>query len=308
MEYMESRYRSSFEELKKTYSSGATYVALEDALEIERIQMEGDSRHCSFRDAENHLVRANCVPNWPVPLPLVHHVGDFYGMKPVGLPRYNCTGVDSRLSWFLCAMVCFLPDLWMALDWYVDSEKEWYGWMLTFAGKKCFPFAGKKASRNNPFKEKKLGVASLVNRIAEAGQQLENSYDVLCYAILFRSLPELLVVSDDYPPDRDIFDRHDLIVVLKNASSNVAIEEDVKESWELRFIGSSRMEIVELGEDNGWKGYGHMRYGGKHCKWWKLDRTSKDAITIEELRLRNVRRDVNVLVYVREVKMDLRLL
>ncbi len=124
-------------------------------------------------------------PNWPVPLPLVHPVGDFYGMKPVGLPRFNCTGVDSRLSWFLCAMVCFLPDLWMALDRHVDSEKEWYGWMLTFAGKKCFPFAGKKASRNNPFKEKKLGVASLVNRIAEAGQQLENSYDVLCYAIFF---------------------------------------------------------------------------------------------------------------------------
>ena len=122
-----------------------------------------------------------------------------------------------------------LPDLWMALDRHVDSEKEWYGWMLTFAGKKCFPFAGKKASQNNPFKEKKLGFASLVNRIAEAGQQLENSYDVLCYAILFRSLPEVLVVSDDFPPDTDIFDRHDLIVVLKNASSNVAIEEDVKE-------------------------------------------------------------------------------
>jgi hypothetical protein len=68
-----------------------------------------------------------------------------------------------------------------------------------------------------------------VNRIAEAGQQLENSYHVLCYAILFRSLPEVLVVSDDFPPDTDIFDRHDFIVVLKNASSNVAIEEDVKE-------------------------------------------------------------------------------
>jgi hypothetical protein len=39
-----------------------------------------------------------------------------------------------------------------------------------------------------------------------------------------------------------------------------------------------------------------------------LDKTSKDAIQIEELRLRNLRRDVNILVYVREVKMDLRLL
>jgi hypothetical protein len=137
--------------------------------------------------------------------------------------------------------------------------------MLTFARKKCFPFAGKKASQNNPFKEKKLGFASLVNRIAEAGQQLENSYDVLCYAIFF-SFPEVLVVSDDFPPDTDIFDPHDLIVVLKNASSNVAIEENVKEGWELRFIGSSPIEIigsspieiVELGKDNGWKGYVHM--------------------------------------------------
>jgi hypothetical protein len=122
---MECRYRSSFEELKKTCSSGATYVALEDALEhiMEPIQKEGDFRSLEFRDSENHFVRENCVPNWPVPLPFVHPVGYFYGMKPVGLPRFNCTGVDSRLSWFLCAMVCFLPDL-------VDSEKEWYGWML----------------------------------------------------------------------------------------------------------------------------------------------------------------------------------
>jgi hypothetical protein len=59
------------------------------------------------------------------------------------------------------------------------------------------------------------------------------------------------VVSDDFSPDTDIFHRHDLIVVLKNASSNVAIEEDVKEGWELQFIGSSPMEIVELGKDNG---------------------------------------------------------
>jgi hypothetical protein len=107
LEDMESRYRSSFEELKKTYSSRATYVALEDVLEIERIQKEGDLRSLEFRDAENRLVKECCVPNWPVPLPLVHHVGAFYGMKPVGLPRFNCTGVDSRLSWFLCAMVCF---------------------------------------------------------------------------------------------------------------------------------------------------------------------------------------------------------
>jgi hypothetical protein len=98
LEDMESRYRSSFEELKKTYSSGATYVALEDALEIERIQKEGDLLSLEFRDAENHLVRENCVHNWPVPLPLVHPVGDFYGMKAVGSPRFNCTGVDSRLS------------------------------------------------------------------------------------------------------------------------------------------------------------------------------------------------------------------
>ncbi len=109
-----------------------------------------------------------------------------------------------------------------------------------------------------------------------------------------------MVTSDDFPPDTDIFDPHDLIVVLKNASSNVAIEEDVKEGWELQFIGSSPTEIVELGKDNGWKGYVNMRYGGKkHCKWWKLDRTSKDAIKIEELRLRNLRREVNVLVYER---------
>jgi hypothetical protein len=126
---------------------------------------------------------------------------------------------------------------------------------------------------------------------------------------LFRSLPEFLVVSDDFPPDAEIFDRHELIVVLKHASSNILIVEHVKEGWELQFIGSSPMGIVELGMNNAWKGYVHMRYGGKkHCKWWKLDRTSRDAMKIEKVRSINLGRDVNVLVYVREVKADLRLL
>jgi hypothetical protein len=57
--------------------------------------------------------------------------------------------------------------------------------MLVFAGKKCYPFAGKKASQNNPFKENNLRVASLVSQIAKAGEELESSYDILCYAILF---------------------------------------------------------------------------------------------------------------------------
>jgi hypothetical protein len=97
-------------------------------------------------------------------------------------------------------------------------EKEWYGWKLTFAGNKHFPFAAKEASRNNPFKEKEFQVAPMVTQIAEAGQQFEGSYDVLCYDFLFRLLPEVLVVSDEFPPDTDIFDRHDLTVVLKHAS------------------------------------------------------------------------------------------
>jgi hypothetical protein len=46
----------------------------------------------------------------------------------------------------------------------------------------------------------------------------------------------------------------------------------------------------------------------KHCEWWKVDRASKDVIEVESLQSRSLQRDVNVLVYVREVKMDLRLL
>jgi hypothetical protein len=61
------------------------------------------------------------------------------------------------------------------------------------------------------------------------------------------------VDSDGFPPDTDILDRHDFIVVLQHATSNVLIVEHVKEGWELWFIGSSPMKIVELGKDNGWK-------------------------------------------------------
>jgi hypothetical protein len=107
LEDTESWYGSPFEEPKKSYSSGATYVALEDALEIECIQKEGDLQSLEFRDAENQLFRENCVPNSPLPLPLVHPVDDCDGMRPHGLPCFSCVGVDSRLSWFLWAMACF---------------------------------------------------------------------------------------------------------------------------------------------------------------------------------------------------------
>ena len=44
---------------------------------------------------------------------------------------------------------------------------------------------------------------------------------------------------------------------------------------------------------------------------WKLERSSKDAMEVADsgsFQLSSLRHDVNVLVYVREVKMDLRLL
>jgi hypothetical protein len=49
---------------------------------------EGDLRSLEFRDVENNFVRENCVPSWPVPLPLVHPIDDSsYGMRPHDLPR-----------------------------------------------------------------------------------------------------------------------------------------------------------------------------------------------------------------------------
>jgi hypothetical protein len=91
--------------LKKSSSSGEIYVALEDALEIENMEREGDLRSLAFRDVENHLVRENYLPKWPIPSPLVHPVGDSHGMRRHGLPCFSCTGVDSRQSWILCVMV-----------------------------------------------------------------------------------------------------------------------------------------------------------------------------------------------------------
>jgi hypothetical protein len=80
-----SQYASSFKELKKSYGFGATLVTLEDSLKIECIQEEGDLWSSEFSNIEGHLVRENCVPNWPVPLTLVHPVDDYYEMIPHGL-------------------------------------------------------------------------------------------------------------------------------------------------------------------------------------------------------------------------------
>jgi hypothetical protein len=71
------------------------------------------------------------------------------------------------------------------------------------------------------------------------------------------------VVSDEFPQNADILDRHDLIVLLKDASSNLLIVEHAAGGWELRFTGSSLMGIVESGEENQWKGCVHIQYGGK---------------------------------------------
>jgi hypothetical protein len=55
---------------------------------------------------------------------------------------------------------------------------------------------------------------------------------VLCHDFLFQLLPEVLVGSDEFPPDIGIFDRHDLTVVLKHESSNAFIVlEHAKEGW-----------------------------------------------------------------------------
>jgi hypothetical protein len=55
--------------------------------------------------------------------------------------------------------------------------------MRLFAQKKCFLLLVIKEA--NPFKEKCLQVAPMIEQIANAGEQLEGSYDVICYDLLF---------------------------------------------------------------------------------------------------------------------------
>ncbi len=99
-------------------SISAMYVIMEVALEIEQIQKEGDLRSLEFKNREVKLVRENCIPSWPVvvPLPMVYPVNDFDGMRPERVPHSQCLGEDYGLAWFLCVMVCYLPDMCMAFD------------------------------------------------------------------------------------------------------------------------------------------------------------------------------------------------
>jgi hypothetical protein len=99
--------------------------------------------------------------------------------------------------------------------------------------KQCFLFAGKKGSKNDPFKGLSLQVSTMVVWIIEAGQQTEGCYKVICYDYLFRSLPEVLVYSDIFPPNGEILRKHDVIVAFKDAGSDspTSIVEYAKEGW-----------------------------------------------------------------------------
>jgi len=132
--------------------ASATYVTLADAVKLYETNKERQGRTLRSKlDGRN--VDSYFVPSWPPSFVHVHPRSE-RGSEFPSLVAFCHDEIDCHLLWSLSAMMIAIPSLWEKTDSLVRNNLDWYGWLLTYVTRVCFPKAEGKKSALFRFKEK----------------------------------------------------------------------------------------------------------------------------------------------------------
>ena len=284
-----------FEKYKSGYCFGATMISVEDALQLDRATREKETREIFLNDR----VRIHYVPKWPSALISVHPAGCNYGALPPCLPVFSLGKRDTRVVWLLVGMIAMNAKLWYLVDKQIKSIRNWEGWVLAFVTEKVFPYKGRKASRNNPFKKGKTMV-QLLNKLQEYGM---GEIIAVSFEDLFGAYQEVKVCMNRLVFDEIIDKKVEVCILInENMGEELPMLNQTTDELELRWVGSCIWT-----DDNRWEGTIYCRHGGvQHYKWWKMKRSTKrnvsaDAFKVEHDHVENLIQDIwDVAVYVRK--------
>ena len=279
-----SKYPSkALQEARVTYSSGSTYVTMEDAMKLEAMLKWDGGYVVSAQDGNEIQFKASWVKST-----VFVHPPDQYGASFPLLPRMSSLDmVDTRLLWCPVAMISLVPTLWTTTANVVSNTVDWYGWLLAYASQKCFPERVERGSRNNPFRMRKKEKELVANVLAPFHE--DGCYDPSAVAKMFGGMAGAVSVAKS----SDVFGSDDWSHMYGMTASSLVVFHDISSGeltppvklrqsdneklWDLRLILSTF-------PNEPWQGTAYSRHGTDDFpKWWCQSRGARCPIRIGQI-------------------------
>ena len=259
---------NSMEQINKMCRKGSTFVALEDAFEVE-ILMKTD-RPRSVRVYSNvpgnttSYIEKPFLPKWPARLVQVALADSDHGRwfhNVLCEKRRIGPSQSQKLSWMVVNLVHMVPEIWKSLDAMVHSNRNWEGWVLIYL-LHHLPLTPLKA-KNCPFYfsqvSKKGKLQAIIASAAEEESQDTSLYDWLHNLFQHHAIVNVCTAI----PENSISMLEDLQVMIvvfdPDEKNSVRIDDSLFDGkWELRAVFTNKNEVC-------------VRHGKKARSFWKCD-------------------------------------
>jgi hypothetical protein len=141
------------EQLSPGWFGGATYMTYVDAIKLKKLRSGRKEITVHKIDEESGVATQESIsfyPLWPPCLVHVHNYTKFGGRFPA-VPSLSRVPGDLRTLWYLISVLVMLPEMWeMAID-ALSTDRQWMGWVLSFATNRCYGTRTCFISKNNPY-------------------------------------------------------------------------------------------------------------------------------------------------------------
>jgi hypothetical protein len=242
------------------------------------------------------------LPLWP---PCLVHVHNYtkHGGKFAAIPSLTRICANLRTLWYLISVLVMLPEMWeMAIEG-LSTNRQWMGWVLSFATNQGYSTKACFESKNNPYP---------VLRVQEIFETLgvQSGFSVANLVSLFALVPGLCILlsahqmqTQNYPVS---LDGVKMVMVIRMRSTGQLLFDDILDmsgeggdGWQLRFVGITHDGTQRAPQK--WKGKLFVRHGGKELVgWWVQDREWKVCWPLDGDLPETVYASWDILVYCRK--------
>ena len=272
----ESRQLFNDDRLSPTRFAGASYMTYVDAIRLKKLRSGRNEMIVQKVDEETGEVTQDNVsfqPLWPSCLVHVHNF-TMYGGRFPAVPGLLRIRGDLRTLWYLISVLVMLPDMWAMANSALSTDRQWMGWILSFATSQCYSTRACVVRKYNPYPV--LKAEEIFERIGALGR-----FCVANLVSLFTLIPGVSIISARQLRTRNYEVHEDgvkIVMVVRMRSEGEVRFNDTLDTgpentrkWQLRFIGMT-VDGTPQGQHK-WKGRLYVRHGGEELVgWWVQDR------------------------------------
>ena len=251
---------------------GSTYVSVDDCLDLRQSMEASNYAKEEVTDETNgHTTTHNFTPKWPFTFAHCHTDTNF-GCKPPPIPIIQYPE-DCRILWFLTSMATSIKHLWKNIASSVKSEKEWFGWLLSYATTKSLRYT---PNRNQKLYRDKLTIFDIMLKLHPDFR--EENFNIFFFGEIMNSIVNTQTVFGLIDPQlSDIHDSTTIIVLLRDDEDErghpqkIIHLEDTQDTFKLCYAAYSTGDFAHRGKWQARAFFQHYNLPPTN-RFWKLER------------------------------------